>query len=262
MTSDAVSRVGERNREYRGTGFGANSLHHQCVAGCKIRLGGGDILRTSQFGLDVTNSPLCISIQVHMRPLGRGPLLAEEPRHCKEDAYLDDSTAVRIYGVHASEDLEVMVDTLGVMRRNNSRDIEDEAVVNVTLIQLLDCIESLMEPAGPGWTIKREIFCPKFRKAEYPAVTDGALRTRIKRHVLGIIEGKKGGRLASIDKIRMQETVAVFGGHRLLLAQNGADVYLVFGEAERGYLDVGGPESGHLVMHTFVAKRAAESIDR
>lgn len=79
-------------------------------------------------------------------------------------------------------------------------------MVNVTLIQLLDCIENLMEPASPGWTIKREVFCPKFRKAEYTAITDVALRTRIKRHVLSEIEVKKGERLISIDKIRMQET--------------------------------------------------------
>lgn len=98
-------------------------------------------------------------------------------------------------------------------------------MVNVTLIQLLDCIENLMEPASPGWTIKREVFCPKFRKAEYTAITDGALRARIKRRALGLIEVKKGERLASIDKIWMQETsemvawmktidnrVAVFGG--------------------------------------------------
>lgn len=86
------------------------------------------------------------------------------------------------------------------------RDIQDEALVNVTLIQLLECIESLMEPAAPGWTINREVFCPEFRKAKYTAITDGALWTRIKHHVLGVIEVKKRERLGAIDKIRMQET--------------------------------------------------------
>ncbi|KAL4783009.1 hypothetical protein BJX76DRAFT_331287 [Aspergillus varians] len=61
---------------------------------------------------------------------------------------------------------------------------DDEAVLNATLISLLDCLQSILEPATTTWTIEREVYTSIFIKAKYMAIADGMLWMRIICYVL------------------------------------------------------------------------------
>ncbi|KAK4185400.1 putative vanillyl-alcohol oxidase [Podospora australis] len=104
----------------RGMGFGMNYAHHQCVAGIEVMLPEGDVMRTGQFG--ISNSPSAFLSKFTYGPSLEGLFfqsnlgvvtkmslwLTPQPQ-----AYMSCS-----YGMHKFDDLEVMVDVFGEMKRN------------------------------------------------------------------------------------------------------------------------------------------------
>ncbi|KAL4913009.1 hypothetical protein BDW62DRAFT_205996 [Aspergillus aurantiobrunneus] len=104
----------------RGTGFGQNSSHHQCVAGCEVMLGDGDVVRTGQFG--ITKSPSAFLSKFSYGPSVEGLFwqsnlgivtkmslwMTPQP-----SAFMSCTLSMPEF-----DDVEVMVDTLGMMRRN------------------------------------------------------------------------------------------------------------------------------------------------
>ncbi|KAJ5932829.1 hypothetical protein N7516_007318 [Penicillium verrucosum] len=104
----------------RGTGFGSNSNHHQCVAGCEVMLADGDLLRTGQFG--ISNSPSAFLSKFTYGPSVEGLFWQSNLGIVtKMSIWLTPQPSAFmscVFNMPEFDDLEVMVDTLGLMRRN------------------------------------------------------------------------------------------------------------------------------------------------
>ncbi|KAL2839391.1 hypothetical protein BJY01DRAFT_250487 [Aspergillus pseudoustus] len=104
----------------RGTGFGSNSNHHQCVAGCEVMLADGDIVRTGQFG--ISNSPSAFLSKFTYGPSVEGLFWQSNLGIVtKMSIWLTPQPSAFmscVFDMPEFDDLEVMVDTLGLMRRN------------------------------------------------------------------------------------------------------------------------------------------------
>ncbi|OJJ95984.1 hypothetical protein ASPACDRAFT_54843 [Aspergillus aculeatus ATCC 16872] len=125
----------------------------------------------------------------------------------------------------------------------------DEAVTNVALITFLDAVSNLIPQANFEVTIVRVAFEATFKTCSYKALTDGGIWIKDDiDDVRAIAEVKKGPRRDNSDRIRMQETAEivgwlksakpwnnVFGGYKILFAQDGHQAWLVFGKPTTSY---------------------------
>ncbi|OJJ53623.1 hypothetical protein ASPSYDRAFT_162827 [Aspergillus sydowii CBS 593.65] len=104
----------------RGAGFGSNSNHHQCVAGCEVMLADGEVVRTGQFG--ISNSPSAFLSKFTYGPSIEGLFWQSNLGIVtKMSIWLTPQPTAFMsctFNVPEFDDLEVMVDTLGLMRRN------------------------------------------------------------------------------------------------------------------------------------------------
>ncbi|OJJ05940.1 hypothetical protein ASPVEDRAFT_199430 [Aspergillus versicolor CBS 583.65] len=104
----------------RGTGFGSNSNHHQCVAGCEVMLADGDLVRTGQFG--ISNSPSAFLSKFTFGPSIEGLFWQSNLGIVtKMSIWLTPQPSAFmscVFNMPKFDDLEIMVDTLGLMRRN------------------------------------------------------------------------------------------------------------------------------------------------
>lgn len=104
----------------RGTGFGPNSNHHQCVAGCEVMLADGNLVRTGQSG--ISNSPSAFLSKFTYGPSIEGLFWQSNLGIVtKMSIWLtpQPSTFMScVFNMPEFDDLEIMVDALGLMRRN------------------------------------------------------------------------------------------------------------------------------------------------
>ncbi|KAH6976477.1 hypothetical protein BKA56DRAFT_633675 [Ilyonectria sp. MPI-CAGE-AT-0026] len=106
----------------RGTGFGSNSNHHQCIAGLEVMLADGDVVRTGQFG--ISNSPSAFLSRFTFGPSLEGLFLQSNLGVVtrisiwmtpQPPAFISCS-----FSMPKEEDVGVMVDALGKMRQNGT----------------------------------------------------------------------------------------------------------------------------------------------
>ncbi|KAK4208815.1 hypothetical protein QBC37DRAFT_352799 [Rhypophila decipiens] len=137
----------------RGCGFGANFSHHQSIAALEVMLPSGEIIRTGQWGLLDGNSPNSflskftygpsiegLFLQSNMGVVTKmGLWLTPQPK-----GYMSCS-----FSMPAFEDIELMVDIFGEMRRDGT--IPGSVVWFTSLIETL-CISGRREDywAGEG----------------------------------------------------------------------------------------------------------------
>jgi hypothetical protein len=103
-------------------GFGANFAHHQHIAGLEVMLADGDLVRTGQFG--ISNSPSAFISKYTFGPSIEGLFLQSNMGVVtKLSIWLQpqpESFMSCNFSMQQFDDLEVMVDTFGEMRRNNT----------------------------------------------------------------------------------------------------------------------------------------------
>ncbi|KAL4924615.1 FAD-binding oxidoreductase [Aspergillus undulatus] len=106
----------------RGTGFGSNATHHQCIAGCEVMLPDGDFIRTGQWG--ISNSPSAFLSKFTFGPSIEGLFLQSNLGIVTKmsiwltpqpEAYMSCSVSVPEF-----EDVKNLVDALGILRRNGT----------------------------------------------------------------------------------------------------------------------------------------------
>ncbi|KAE8140232.1 hypothetical protein BDV38DRAFT_280227 [Aspergillus pseudotamarii] len=125
---------------------------------------------------------------------------------------------------------------------------EDENIVNAALLSFLRRVAALTREQQSRWTYKRVLFQSSFGKCSYRAYTDGALRTIRDRIYNALVEVKKGYRFKDLEKIQLQETAELVGwmisgnhlevylnGYKLMVSQNGMQIFLTFGKMDDGY---------------------------
>jgi len=106
----------------RGMGFGAHFVHHQNIAGLEVMLADGDLVRTGQFG--ITNSPSAFLSKFTFGPSIEGLFLQSNMGVVtKLSMWLQpqpEAYMLCTFSMPDFEDLEVIVDAFGEMRRNNT----------------------------------------------------------------------------------------------------------------------------------------------
>ncbi|KAK0631334.1 hypothetical protein B0T14DRAFT_532146 [Immersiella caudata] len=106
----------------RGMGFAAHFAHHQHIAGLEVMLADGDLVRTGQFG--ISNSPSAFISKYTFGPSIEGLFLQSNMGVVtKLSIWLQpqpESFMSCNFSMPDFDDLEVMVDTFGEMRRNNT----------------------------------------------------------------------------------------------------------------------------------------------
>ncbi|KAF9873023.1 hypothetical protein CkaCkLH20_09533 [Colletotrichum karsti] len=142
----------------RGTGFGSLSNQHQCISGLEVMLADGELVRTGQFG--ITNSPSAFISKFTFGPSIEGLFLQSNLGIVTKlgmwmmpqpPAYMACS-----FSMPENEDVEVMVDVFGEMRRNG---MIPNVVWMVNLIESL-CVRGrrrdLWKGEGPipEWRLK------------------------------------------------------------------------------------------------------------
>ncbi|KAL4889332.1 hypothetical protein BDV59DRAFT_195747 [Aspergillus ambiguus] len=104
----------------RGTGFGVNSNHHQCMAGIEVMLADGDLVRTGQFG--ISNSPSAFISKFTFGPSIEGLFIQSNLGIVTKMSLWMTPQPSTFMSCHFSmpefEDVETLVDTFGVMRRD------------------------------------------------------------------------------------------------------------------------------------------------
>ncbi|KAK4107351.1 vanillyl alcohol oxidase [Canariomyces notabilis] len=106
----------------RGMGFGMNFSHHQCMAGIEVMLADGDLVRTGQFG--ITASPSAFLSKFTYGPSVEGLFLQSNMGVVtKMSLWLTPQPQAYMactFSMPAFDDLEVMVDAFGEMKRNGT----------------------------------------------------------------------------------------------------------------------------------------------
>ncbi|KAM5370218.1 hypothetical protein ACJZ2D_008621 [Fusarium nematophilum] len=104
----------------RGTGFGQNSNHHQCIAGLEVMLADGDVVRTGQYG--ISNSPSAFLSKFTFGPSIEGLFLQSNLGVVtKLSMWLAPRPPAFIsctFSVPEEDDIGVLVDAFGEMRRS------------------------------------------------------------------------------------------------------------------------------------------------
>lgn len=144
---------------------------------------------------------------------------------------------------------------------SSKTEAEDEAIVNTALLLLLEAVNRLCRPANVEWTTHQVPLTSSFTEASFTAITDGALRSRDRKQILGSLEVKKLARsIQNRDAIRRQESAQTVGlvletglafwkdskSHvplrsttrtdnysRLVVSQNAGEIYLAFADTSR-----------------------------
>lgn len=142
----------------RGLGFGANFSHHQSMAGIEVMLADGDLVRTGQFG--ITNSPSAFLSKYTYGPSVEGLFLQSNLGVVtKLSIWMTPQPAAYMscsFSMPEFEDIEVMVDEFGEMRRNG---VVPNCVWMTSVIETL-CISGRREDFWKGegpipqWRIK------------------------------------------------------------------------------------------------------------
>jgi hypothetical protein len=103
-------------------GFGMNFSHHQCMAGIEVMLADGDLVRTGQFG--ITASPSAFLSKFTYGPSVEGLFLQSNMGVVtKMSLWLTPQPQAYMactFSMPAFDDLEVMVDAFGEMKRNGT----------------------------------------------------------------------------------------------------------------------------------------------
>ncbi|KAK4462378.1 putative vanillyl-alcohol oxidase [Cladorrhinum samala] len=106
----------------RGMGFGQNYAHHQCVTGMEILLPDGDLIRTGQWG--ISNSPNAFLSKFTYGPSVEGLFFQSNLGVVtKMSIWLTPQPQSYMccnFGMPRFDDLEVMVDVFGEMKRNGT----------------------------------------------------------------------------------------------------------------------------------------------
>lgn len=106
----------------RGTGFGSHFVHHQNMAGMEVMLPDGDLVRTGQFG--ISNSPSAFLSKFTFGPSVEGLFLQSNLGVVtKLSLWLcpqPEAFMCCSFSMPKFEDVEVMVDVFGVMRRDGT----------------------------------------------------------------------------------------------------------------------------------------------
>jgi hypothetical protein len=129
-------------------GFGANFAHHQVMAGIEVMLADGDLVRTGQFG--ISNSPSAFLSKFTYGPSVEGLFLQSNLGVVtKLSIWMTPQPAAYMscsFSMPRFEDIEVMVDTFGDLRRSG---IVPNCVWMTSLIETL-CISGRREDFWKG----------------------------------------------------------------------------------------------------------------
>lgn len=129
-------------------GFGANFAHHQVMAGIEVMLADGDLVRTGQFG--ISNSPSAFISKFTFGPSVEGLFLQSNLGVVtKLSIWMTPQPAAYMscnFSMPRFEDIEVMVDTFGELRRSG---IVPNCVWMTSLIETL-CISGRREDFWKG----------------------------------------------------------------------------------------------------------------
>lgn len=147
---------------------------------------------------------------------------------------------------------------------------QSEANVNTSLVSFLQAIADLVPQSTRRWTASRirltADFSTQQREREFVAHTDGHLEDRSNNQILALIACKHSRREDHTPVVDMQEVAQMVawvkehpGGpnRRVLVAQNGTDLYISVFECSEGWLRYlnGGPGSiahaGFAYMHRY-----------
>ncbi|GAB1201872.1 hypothetical protein APSETT445_000464 [Aspergillus pseudonomiae] len=135
--------------------------------------------------------------------------------------------------------------------RNGLRDEGSETSVNTAIVSFLQAIADLFPQSGRQWTADRITLTADFgtvrRKRQFVAYTDGQLVDTFSREIVALIEYKRSRRAYHSPAVDMQEVAQMVAwvkqhpsvpgnGKRVLVSQDGTDIYISVFQYDQGWL--------------------------